>query len=421
MSNLFNLAAFKETIYDKYKGHPVEIHHDNHLNEAMSWLMRAQDATKSGGVSWGYSLGWNLYFKKKGWQPAYPEVTGYIVPTFFDYYHFTNPHGLLSQRSMKIPPSPLYQRGARGDFHINHLDYFQRAIRMADWEIEVQMKNGAVQGGTINEASSPAIFNTGQVIQGWTRAFQETKDERYSEASIKAANFLLKALDADGAWRKENSRFARSDATTYNSKVGFSLIQLGDILNEPQYYKAGIKNIDYSIHQQFSNGWFQNNCLSDPEAPLLHTICYAAEGILNAGILLNNTEYLASAQKTADALLAKLKDNGSLSGRFSNDWSSQVDWSCLTGNAQLAVIWLKLYKIIRDKKYFEAAECAISFLKKTQNRTTSKMGLRGGIKGSFPFDGKYGRYQILSWPTKYFVDALLLLSSILSEEDHGKS
>ena len=96
---------------------------------------------------------------KKGWQPAYPEVTGYITPTFFDYYHFTNPNGLLSQRSMKIPPSTLYKRGTRGDFHINYLDYFQRAIRMADWEIEVQMKNGAVQGGTINEAPSPAILN----------------------------------------------------------------------------------------------------------------------------------------------------------------------------------------------------------------------------------------------------------------------
>ncbi len=392
LSNLLNLTACKETIYDKYKGHPAETAHDNHLNEAMSWLIRAQDATKSGGVSWGYSLGWNPHFKKKGWQPAYPEVTGYIIPTFFDYYNFTN-----------------------------HLDYFRRAIRMADWEIDVQMRNGAVQGGTINEPPSPAVFNTGQVIQGWMRAFQETKDERYIDVSIRAADFLLKAQDADGAWRKENSRFARNDATTYNSRVGFSLIQLSDILNEPRYYQAGAKNINYSIHQQLPNGWFQNNCLSDPEAPLLHTICYAAEGILDAGVLLNNTEYLASAQKTADVLLEKLKDNGSISGRFSSDWSSQVGWSCLTGNAQLAVIWLKLYKIIRDKKYYEAAERAISFLKKIQNRTTSNMGLRGGIKGSFPFDGEYGKYQILSWPAKFFVDALLLLSSISSEEDGGKS
>ena len=392
LSNLFNLAAFKETVYGKYTDHPTEIRHDNHLSEAMNWLMRAQDSTKSGGVSRGYSLAWHPYFEKKGWQPAYPETTGYIIPTFFDYYSFTK-----------------------------NLDYYQRAVRMANWEIEVQMKNGAVQGGTINEAASPAIFNTGQVILGWTRAFQKTKDERYSEASIKAANFLLKVQDPDGAWRKGNSRFARSDATTYNSRVGFALIHLGTILNEPQYYKAGIKNVDYSISRQLPNGWFQNNCLSNPKAPLLHTICYATEGILDAAIVLNNHKYLSSAQKTADALLAKLKDNGSLSGRFSNDWSEQVNWNCLTGNAQIACIWFKLYNLTGDKKYYEAAERTISFLKKTQNRKTSKMGLRGGIKGSFPFNAEYGRYQILNWATKFFVDALLLSSLISSKGDQGKS
>jgi len=35
-------------------------------------------------------------------------------------------------------------------------------------------------------------------------------------------------------------------------------------------------------------------------------------------------------------------------------------------------------------------------------------GLRGGVKGSCPFDGDYGRYEVLNWATKFFVDALLL-------------
>jgi len=34
-------------------------------------------------------------------------------------------------------------------------------------------------------------------------------------------------------------------------------------------------------------------------------------------------------------------------------------------------------------------------------------GLRGGIKGSYPLDGEYGRYEVLNWATKFFVDALI--------------
>jgi hypothetical protein len=44
----------------------------------------------------------------------------------------------------------------------------------------------------------------------------------------------------------------------------------------------------------------------------------------------------------------------------------------------------------------------------TQNGETRNPGLRGGIKGSFPFDGDYGRFEVLNWATKFFVDALLL-------------
>ena len=49
----------------------------------------------------------------------------------------------------------------------------------------------------------------------------------------------------------------------------------------------------------------------------------------------------------------------------------------------------------------------LAFLKRTQNRSASDGGLRGGIKGSAPLGGAYGRHQILNWATKYFADALI--------------
>ena len=34
--------------------------------------------------------------------------------------------------------------------------------------------------------------------------------------------------------------------------------------------------------------------------------------------------------------------------------------------------------------------------------------LRGGVKGSFPVDGDYGRYQLLNWAAKFAIDANIL-------------
>jgi len=108
-----------------------------HLREAMGWLCRAQDAATDGGVARSYSLRFKRSHNRKGWLGAYPETTGYITPTFFNYALF---------------------RGQE--------EYRQRAIRMAQWELEVQMECGAVQGGVIGFPPKPAVFNTGQVNWG---------------------------------------------------------------------------------------------------------------------------------------------------------------------------------------------------------------------------------------------------------------
>jgi hypothetical protein len=43
---------------------------------------------------------------------------------------------------------------------------------------------------------------------------------------------------------------------------------------------------------------------------------------------------------------------------------------------------------------------------------TGNPDLDGGISGSFPLHGEYGRFQILNWAVKFFVDSMLLEASI---------
>lgn len=379
-SVFFNRAAFKEVEREQEGEDRIIQDHRFHIVAAVEWLIRAQDATPDRGVSRGYSVGWHPFFHSKGWQPSYPETTGYIIPTVFDCATYLNDDALR-----------------------------KRAIEMADWEIEVQLSNGAVMGGMVNtELPKPAVFNTGQVMIGWLRAHEETGDQRYLEACERAARYLVSVQNPDGTWFKGNSEFANARWTTYNTRVGWALILLGLKVDRGEYLTAGERNIESGLREQNPNGWFRNNCLVDPQAPLLHTICYAIEGIWGASEALGVERYHASGMLAVEHLLSNVAEDGRIPGRFDAQWKGTVTWNCLTGNAQLAVMLLWVFEKTKNSAYQVAAHRLLSFLKSTQNCVSEDPGLRGGIKGSFPFSGDYGRFETLNWATKFFIDALLL-------------
>lgn len=352
-----------------------------HLTEALGWLRRAQDATPDRGVSRAYSLGWSPYFDLKGWQPSYPETTGYIVPTFYDCAE------------------------ALGDD-----DLRRRAVEMADWEIEVQLASGAVRGGTIAHPASPAVFNTGQVMLGWLRAHEETGEPRFLEASARAARYLIANQEPDGSWIKGNSRYAKGSATTYNARVGWALILHGLAAGDDEAIEAGRRNLDHTVERQIDSGWFRDNCLDDPDAPLTHTFSYVLEGLLGGYDALGETRWLDAVRRAADGVLPAIADDGRLAGRLDASFGARAPWVCLTGSSQLAAVLLRL--AARDgaagAAYRDAALRLLRFVKRTQNLVTDDPGLRGGIKGSHPIDGGYGRFELLNWAAKFFADALLL-------------
>lgn len=382
-ADLLNRVAVHEAKCDKSGGHRVAELDDVHLLEAIGWLIRAQDSTPYGGLSRGYSFGWNPYFPKRGWQPAHPKATGEAIATLFDCA------AALGREDLR-----------------------QRAIDLANWLIKIQMLNGAIGGGALDEPPSPEILNTAQAIIGWIRAHRETQSERFAQAARRASDFLIIAQDPQGAGQLDLSQSAGSDGTACSSRVGWALIEAGILMEEYRYCAAGEKNVDHSIRQQRSNGWMRSGCLDNSDCTLLHTIAHSTEGILQSALILDNNRCLSAARKTADVLLSKIRDDGSMCGRFTSNWSERASWSCLPGNAQMAGIWLKLYRVTGSEKYLHAAQQVILFLKKTQNRITSQPGLRGGIKGSSPCDGEFGRYQTLSCAAKFFIDALLLLSQV---------
>ena len=249
-----------------------------HLEAALAWLCRAQD-TAGGGFARGYSLYWHPYFRARGWQPAYPETTGYIIPT-------------------------LYQAADQ----LGRPELLERAEQAARWKIDVQLPSGAVQGGVIGEPVSPAVFNTGQALLGWLTALGRTGDARFADAVLRAGRFLVDALGDDGFWRKGHSRFAMPGKALYNAQTAWALAEAGTRLGEPAFVAAARHHFQSVIALQHPDGWLPECCLDDPEHPLLHTLAYAVRGLLEGGNLLRDEQLLAGAGRAAASLASRVRE-----------------------------------------------------------------------------------------------------------------
>lgn len=375
---ILNPTAYLEINREQRGGHAADPTNDNHAEAALAWLCRAQDATPDDGFSHSYRLAGNTRRASKGWLPSYPEVTGYIIPTLYA------AAALLGKRELA-----------------------ERAERAARWEIEIQLPSGAVMAGPLGRPVSPAIFNTGQVIFGWLSACRATGDGDFADAALRAGNFLVESLDEDGHWRRNQSPLVQPGRALYNARTAWALAEAGLLLDEPNFTDAARRALRAIAREQHPSGWLPHCCLSDHERPLLHTVAYAARGLLEGGRLLEDDHLVSRAISAAEPLLERVQENGWMAGRFAADWSPAAEWSCLTGQAQMASVWMRLAAITSDQSWLAPVPRVLHFLKTTQNRTSRNPGLRGGVKGSAPLTGEYGRLSVLSWATKFFVDALL--------------
>lgn len=342
------------------------------VDAAVRWLYRAQDLSTShdGGVARHYSL-------LTGWSPSYPETTGYIIRTLLAYSHW------------------------RGDDEAR-----QRAKQMLDWLVSIQFPEGGFQGGVAGASPRvPVIFNTGQILLGLSAGVREFGD--YSDPMRRAAEWLVRAQDADGCWRKHPTPFAASGEKTYDTHVAWGLLEAGRVANESRYADAALANVRWALRWQHGNGWFAQCCLDDPSAPLTHTIGYALRGVIEAFRYSGDEQFLRAARKTADALLDVINADGFIPGRLRQDWSAAARWACLTGSVQVAACWLLLHQQTGDMRYHAAALAANRYVRRTISLDGPE-DTRGAVKGSFPVHGDYGRYGYLNWASKFFIDSQML-------------
>ncbi len=353
-----------------YSPDPANLDLEAHLSAALAWLKRAQDAGSDRGVSYGVKFG-------SDFEVSYPETTGYICQTFVE----------MSRRT--------------GDGEL-----LDRAVEMGHWEADIQLPMGAVMGGKFNQNPTPAVFNTGMVLLGWSALVRATGDDRIRSAACRAADWLVCMQEPDGNWIRGNSQYANSSATIYNVNAAWGLCELGIVLDRQGYVQAALRNAEFCLTRQNPNGWFRDCCLDDPTQQLLHTLAYTMQGLLEIGRLADRSDLTAAARRTADAEMAILTDDGFLPGKQDAQFNGSVSWCCLTGSAQTSIVWSALYSLTGDAKYREAASRINRYLMAHHDIRNPDLRLRGGLPGSWPVDGRYGRLRILNWATKFLVDSL---------------
>lgn len=331
----------------------------DHLSASIAWLKRSQEP--GGGLR-----GWYDLFG--GWSPPYPEITGYAVPTFL------------------------------------RAGCIDEARRCLDWLLTVQMDDGSFPGGVwTGRPQRKAVFNTGQILQGLDYGYRHFREQKYLDAAIRAADWLCHMQDDDGAWRKH----AYNDtAHSYYTRVSWPLAEFGRQVGENRHVDAAARHRDWAKTQWRDDGWIEAMEMHPGRPAVLHPIAYTLEGMWNLGLIAGEKPCLQVVERSAEVLRQHAMTDG-LAGEYTEGFRQAGDYLCLTGCAQMCIVWLAIYRHRRDTRFLDVAVRVLDRMRGLQDLTNPAPEIHGGIRGSYPLTGAYMQNCIVNWGAKFFVDALL--------------
>jgi hypothetical protein len=344
----------------------------DHLVAAAAWLARAQDARDDGGVSGRYAL-------KTGWSSSYPETTGYLVPTFLALAKHVDP------------------------------GFLKRAERCVRFLERVQLPDGAFPAGEIDDnRTRPSIFNSCQILHGLVAWHAATGDARTARAARRAADWVVAQQDADGAWRKH----IYERVTTYTAHASCWLAEAGRHFGVEAWTRSAQRHLDWVMtHVDHTTGWIDLVGFEQEDheqrCGVTHTLAYTLWGILTLSLLLGRADATAVARRAAERVARRLELSAVLPGIIDGEWKAAGTYACLTGNAQMALVWFRLAELDGDPRFVNAAIKAIDLVKLAQPMDNQDPGIRGGIPGSSPIWGDYIPLAFPSWGAKFFIDALI--------------
>lgn len=344
----------------------------------MAWVQRAIHAGGGDGASARYHV-------TNGWAGAYPEITGYLISTLLHY--------ATAWRDPELADS---------------------AVHAGEWLARTRLPSGAIcRKQWYPGNSTPSVFNTAQVIEGWCALARAPTTgpaaaAEWTELARESGDWLLTEQDPSGIWIRNAFN---GIPHAYYARVAAPLARLAALTGDERYAAAARRALDWVLSQQQSSGWFRSAGFTAAEAPTTHTIAYVLEGLLQGGGLLAEPRYTAAADRAGRALLHVYELLGRLPGRFSVDWRGRARWRCLTGEAQIAIAWCLLARFTGEKRYRRAAEAVAASLQRRVRIAPAWPEISGAMPGSSPPWGEYDPFGYPTHAAKFTLDLFALLSA----------
>ena len=340
------------------------------------WILSSE--RKDGGSS-------AQYVPFLGWSKAYPETTGYTIPTLID----------LGNRLHNSP-------------------YLDLSVRFGDWLLSVQNEDGSWNGGKHpSKNTRPSVFNTGQILLGLASLWDLTKDDKWIQSATMGANWLMQGQISNGLWN--GGDYMSSITPSYYSHVLWPMLEVASRTNDSRLRLSAAKGIYEIVSRRQGNGVISGWSFREGDSAYTHTIAYTIRGIQEASRLLDDSKIAQCIDEPLDILLRRSELNrGALPGCFDEQWHSRSRSVCLTGSLQVAHCILIRESSRPDLREVSAAARMIDYVCSKQARYFPFISRHGGIAGSAPFWGPYLRCRYPNWAAKYFIDAVIALTDRLS-------
>jgi len=375
---LYRWPFLKRVLYDTLHVQRDVPSFDQSLRNTVQWIDASFKSRGDGGSSAYYFLG-------HGWKGSYPETTGYIIPTLYNYSHYVN--------------EPYWSVLAK---------------KAAEWLISIQSEEGGWQGLQIGVKCELRIFNTAMILDGLIAAYKEEKDEIYLNSAVKGAKWILSKMDANGLFKENTPVPGGSAGDMLVLACMLNVIQYMPKDEQANYTPAIIRSLHAHLQLQTENGWFSKCNFADsyPGTALLHHVGYTLDGLIVSSELLDDDTYCKAGLKLAKKLLEKFESEKTLPAYINSDWTSHYDLGgkyslCLTGLSQVAISFHKIAKLSGELAYAKAADAIILQVATISNWRSREKGLNYGVAGSYPISGNYQKNKVVNWAAKYHAESIL--------------
>jgi uncharacterized protein YyaL (SSP411 family) len=346
------------------------------LKNTFTWIKASFDATKDGGSSAYYIFG-------GGWKASYPETTGYLIPTMYEYAAYSG-----------------------------NKEWAVLAKKAADWLLKIQDAQGGWQGLQVDEKCDLRVFNSGMILDGLVAAYQRENDPKYLEAAARGMKWIAGKVGPDGFF-KENNVVGGGAFDTLVCACMLMVIQYLPQEEQNIYIPIVRKALDAHLTLQTENAWFRKCNFRDDNLALLHHLGYTVDGLLISAEILDDKNYYAAAKRTLNKLLSKFEVSLELPAFTASDWTTHKDLGskaslCLTGYSQISIAFQKVARIENDLRFLNAALKINDLVASIGNYPSMESGISYGLPGSYPINGSYQPYQFVNWAAKYHAEAMLL-------------